>query len=124
MRRPRSRSDSSPPLPTSVYGKSMLLTGIEICYDTSNPLVSLDRVTLLRYTGNGGNFVVDDFPPTDGNQCRMYRGTPQLMGTNSNAYLEMHVRWSERTAPASFSIQRTTFFLEPYNTAAAPLPTS
>ena len=116
----------APPLPSSLYGKSMLLTGMEICYDTSDPAVALSRVKLLRYSssnggGAGGNFVVEDNTPTDGNQCRMYSGTPQLMGTNSFAFLEMHVNWSETTTQTTFSIQRTTFFLEPSNTAAAPL---
>ncbi len=116
----------APPLPSSLYGKSMLLTGMEICYITSDPAVALTRVKLLRYssenaTVSGGNFVVEDNTPTDGNQCRMYRGTPQLMGTNSFALLEMHVNWSETTSPVSFGIARTTFFLEPSNTPAAPL---
>jgi hypothetical protein len=107
-------------------GKSMLLTGMEICYDTSDPAVALSRVKLLRYSssnggGAGGNFVVEDNTPTDGNQCRMYSGTPQRMGTNSFAFLEMHVNWSETTTQTTFSIQRTTFFLEPSNTSAAPL---
>lgn len=113
-------------MPSSLYGKSMLLTGMEICYNTSDAAVALSRVTLLRYSsttgsGAGGNWVVDDYSPTDGNQCRMYSGTPQLMGTNSFALLEMYVRWSETRSPVSFSIARTTFFLEPSNTAAAPL---
>ncbi len=114
----------APPLPSSLYGKSMLLTGMEICYNTSDPAVALSRVKLLRYSsgsGTGGNFVIDDYNPTDGNQCRMYSGTPQLMGTNSYAFLEMHVNWSETTSQTSFSIARTTFFLEPSNSAAAPL---
>jgi hypothetical protein len=116
----------APPLPSSLYGKNMLLTGMEICYDTSNPAVVPSRVQLLRYSstnggGAGGNAVVDDSTPTDGNQCRTYRGTPQLMGTNSFAFLEMNVNWSETTSQTTFSIQRTTFFLEPSNTAAAPL---
>ncbi len=115
-----------PPLPSSLYGKGMLLTGVEICYDTSNPAVELDWVKLLRYSsteGNGsagGNHVVEDYAPTDGNQCRMYSGTPQLMGTNSFALLEMKVDWSESTSQTSFRIARTTFFLEPSDTAAAP----
>jgi hypothetical protein len=33
----------------------------------------------------------------------------------------MNVNWSETTSPVSFSISRTTFFLEPGDTAAAPL---
>lgn len=116
----------APPLPSSLYGKSMLLTGMEICYDTSDPAVALSRVKLFRYSSSnesatGGDFVVEDNTPTDGNQCRMYSGTPQLMGTNSFAFLEMHVNWSETTTQTTFSIQRTTFFLEPSNTAAAPL---
>ncbi len=116
----------APPLPSSLYGKSMLLTGMEICYNTSDPAVALSRVTLLRYsstTGNtaGGNFVVNDYSPTDGNQCRMYTGTPRLMGTNSFALLEIYVNWSESTSQTSFNISRTTFFLEPSDTAAAPL---
>ena len=43
------------------------------------------------------------------------------MGTNSFALLEMHVNWSETTSQTSFAIGRTTFFLEPSRTAAAPL---
>ena len=35
--------------------------------------------------------------------------------------VEMNVNWSETTSPVSFSISRTTFFLEPGDTAAAPL---
>lgn len=44
----------APPLPSSLYGKSMLLTGMEICYDTSDPAVALSRVKLLRYSSSNG----------------------------------------------------------------------
>ncbi len=113
-------------MPSSLYGKSMLLIGVEICYNTSDAAVAPGRVEILRYSSTeagvaGGTHVVDDNAPADGNQCHMYSGTPQLMGTNSFAYLRMRVDWSETTSETTFYIQRTTFFLAPSNTAAAPL---
>lgn len=105
-----------PPLPTSLYGKNMLLTGVQVCYNTSNTAVSLSRVRLK----GSGQFVFEDSTPADGDQCQMYRGTPQLLWTNTFANLLLDVNWSQTTSESSFFITRTTFFLEPSNTAAAP----
>lgn len=113
----------NPPLPSSLYGKSMLLTGVELCYNTSNEGVSPNSVELLRYSSSnassaGGNPVFRDVSPTDGDLCRTYTGTPQPMGTNGFAVLQLTINWNAQT---SFDIGRATFFLEPSNTPAAPL---
>ena len=112
----------NPSLPSSLYGKSMLLTGVELCYNTSNEGVALGRVELIRSSStmpgsSSGNYVVSDWSPPDGAVCRTFSGTPQLMGTNSFAELQVAVNWSAQT---SFYIQRATFFLEPSNNDAAP----
>jgi len=110
-------------LPSSLNGKSMLLTGVELCYDTREEEAKLNYVELSTYSTTDAisettkSVVRDDSPP-DGNVCHMFSGTPQLMGTNSHAHLRMSVLLGGQT---SFYIRRTTFFLEPSDTPAAPL---
>ncbi len=111
----------NPSLPSSLYGKSMLLTGVELCYNTSQEGVALGEVRLNVYSSTepgsaSGNHVTLDRSAPDGAFCRMFSGTPLLMKTNSYATLQAGVDWSAQT---TFYIQRATFFLEPSNTAAA-----
>ena len=113
----------SPSLPSSLYGKSMLLTGVELCYNTSDERVTLGQVSLIRESSmepgsSSGSYVASENSPPDGAFCRTFSGTPLLMGTNSYAVLQVRVDWSAQTA---FYIQRATFFLQPSNSAAAPL---
>ncbi len=112
----------NPLLPTSLYGKSMLLTGVELCYNTSQEGVALGEVRLDVYSSTepgsaSGNHVTLDRSAPDGAFCRMFSGTPLLMKTNSFASLQAQVNWSAQT---TFYTQRATFYLEPSNTAAAP----
>jgi len=104
----------------------MRLTGVEICYDSSDPNVALGRGLLSDWCstdagGASGSIVLDDGFPPDGNQCQNFSGSPQLMGTNSFAYLQLRLDWSASATDQQFNIQRTTFFLEPSNRNAAAL---
>jgi hypothetical protein len=106
-----------PSLPSSLYGKSVSLTGVEICYDTSNANVNILTIELTRQSSTGpgsygGSIVLreDLTAADDGAFCKKYTGTALRMGINSFADLKVLVNW---TGADSFYIQRTTIFLRP-----------
>ena len=114
-------------MPSSLYGKSMSLSGVELCYDSSQQGVTLDEVLLTKSESVSETVstapvsVVLDSSPPDGNLCQKFTGTPQLLATNSYVSMSLRVDWDAAQADQLFTIHRTTFFLEPSNTPAAPL---
>ncbi len=112
-----------PELPTSLYGKRVRLTGLELCYNANNAAVTLSEVTLTAWAttaadGANGQSVVRDTTDRDESTCRSYAATPRILGTNGFAELELDVDWN---GTGSFRIQRTTFFFRPTSTPAGPL---
>lgn len=106
--------------PASLYGKSLSLTGMEVCYDATGPTVVLDRVRLFRWVsttpgGAGGFSVVDDQTDQNDSVCRTYSGTAQTIPANGFVEAQLLVDWS---GAGIFRTQRVTFFLQPTNIAA------
>lgn len=112
-----------PDIPVTLYGKSLELTGMQLCYDAQDANAVLDQVMLFRSYANNGNvhnntFVVDDMTDRDDSTCRTYTGTPQVLAPNAFAMIQLVVDW---TGAGNFNVNRTTLFLQPHPTEAGPL---
>jgi hypothetical protein len=113
-----------PDIPVTLYGKSLQLTGMEVCYNATDANVVLDEVHLTRDRANNasstsGAFVVNDTTDRDDNTCRTYTGTPEVLAPNAFATVDLVVDW---LAAGSFTVTRTTLFLQPTGSEAPPLP--
>lgn len=112
-----------PDIPVTLYGRSLQLTGMQLCYNATNANVVLDEVALLRSAANNANtinsnFVVNDTTDRNDNTCRTYSGTPQVMAPNAFATVELTVDW---LGAGGFTVSRTTLFVEPTASETAPL---
>ena len=112
----------SPDLSTVLYGKSLMLTGVEFCYQASAS-ATLNYVEINTYrhsTGTNGRTIQfsDSTTRTDG-ACRLYTlATPAVLTAEDGVNFYIAVNWV--TASTPFDVGRTTFILKPTTTTAAP----
>lgn len=107
----------------TLYGKSLQLTGMQLCYSATNANATLSDVSLIRRNANSGGstfgaLVATDPTDRDDDTCRTYAGTPQVMAPNSFIEVVLDVTY---TGSGGFTLTRTTFFLEPTGSEIAPL---
>jgi hypothetical protein len=112
-----------PEVPPTLYGKSLRVTGMQLCYDATGANVTLNNVILRRSHSNLGNQynfldVVIDATDRDDNICRTYSSAPQTLPPNGWTELILNVNW---TGAGSFNVNRTTLFFEPTATEIGPL---
>jgi hypothetical protein len=112
----------NPDVTPVLYGKSLMLTGVQFCYDTfaSTTLNYVEINTYSHTTGSlGRNLRFSDPTTRTGNACRLYSlPTPVTLTANDGVNFFIQVNWS--VASSQFAIGRTTFIMEATGTAAAP----
>jgi hypothetical protein len=111
----------NPDLTPVLYGKSLMLTGVQFCYDTfaSTTLNYVEINTYSHTTGSlGRNLRFSDSTVRSGNECRIYSlPTPVTLTANDGVNFFIQVNWT--VASSQFAIGRTTFILEATGTVAA-----
>ena len=113
----------NPDLPTAVNGRSLQLQGVEFCYDSTSPDVTLDTVflsvVLNSASGSSGTTAAEATDTTDRNDaaCRLYTlPTPFTLTGEHFVTLEPVVDYADT---GDFIIGRTTFVLTNTNSTAA-----
>ncbi len=112
-----------PDVPVALYGKSLSLIGVEICYQTEAGNV-LSEVRVRTYTQSTGlassNLRFSDPADRADTACRYYvLSTPLTLTSETGVSVYMDVNWT--TANRDFALGRTTFVFQPTETAAANL---
>lgn len=113
-----------PDLPHSLYGRSLAISGVEICYDASLSPANVFLNTLQAYvdtqsSGTNGPFVILFTDPTDRTDaaCRYYSFTPVTLTADSIVSVGVFGSWSNN---ASLEVGRATFVLTPTTTVSNP----
>lgn len=113
-----------PAMPISLYGKRLKATGVEMCYDATDPGASLAAVKVGVSNHTDGlataAFVVFEPIVRDDAACRLYTFVSPVV-LDSNTVLSVLVLGNWTTADAPLEIGRTTFVLEPTTQAVTPV---
>jgi len=106
-------------MPTSLYGKALAFTGVQICYQTLGP--SITDVTVdadTEATGVPGNLtvLVDDSTVRSDAACRTYSpSSPATLASNTQISVEIQADWA---SPGELDLGRATAILQPTSTPA------
>jgi hypothetical protein len=113
-----------PSIPTALYGRSLKLLGVELCYTAAgNAYLDYLEINTFTSTDGSGTRVVrfSDITDRSDSACRYYvLSTPFTLTSKSGANIYINVSWS--TPGVDFIIARTTFVLQA--TAAKTVPPS
>ncbi|MEJ5223810.1 MAG: S-layer homology domain-containing protein [Anaerolineales bacterium] len=112
-----------PDLPTSMYGRALSLSGVEICYTAAATavLTQFDLYVDTQTAGVSSTFVNLATDPTDRTDaaCRLYTFTPVALTGKSIVNMKVHVNWTNTLQ--AFYLGRATFVLQPTESAVTPL---
>jgi hypothetical protein len=114
---------NQPPVPVSLYGKSLEFLGVEICYQTATGN-NLSEVRVRTYTHSAGlassNLRLTDNTVRTDTACRYYAlGTPVLMTSEMGVEVFVDIEWT--TANTEFGFGRTTYAFRPTGTNSSQL---
>ncbi|MEJ5223809.1 MAG: S-layer homology domain-containing protein [Anaerolineales bacterium] len=110
-----------PTLPTILYGKSLQLTAVELCY-TASATAYLDYVEINIPThatapAGGQGLVFSDHTIRTDSTCRYYAlTTPVTLTADNIVNVFVSITWTNTTS--AFQLGRTTFVLQPTSTTA------
>ena len=111
-----------PELPFALYGKQLIIAGIELCYDASANHV-IEEVLLSRATNTQGTptIALESLDNTDRNdeQCRVYTPTTTSLPTETTVGLQIDTTWT--AAGAVLRLGRVTLQLGVSNADAVPI---
>jgi hypothetical protein len=112
-----------PDIPTTLYGKSLALVGVELCYRTgSGNRISNVRVRTATHANEPSSSIVSFSDPTVRTDaaCRYYLlSTPLTLTPETVVSLYLDVEWTAANTPVVLG--RTTFVLRPTGIAAPNL---
>jgi hypothetical protein len=111
-----------PTIPSTLFGKKLRVTGVELCYDAGNVNTALTKVELRVNESTvpkiaTGEIVVQDSTSRTTVECRTFTGTPRLLDSDRYPLLDLDFTY---TSSGITQIERTTFLLEATNLAMTP----
>lgn len=114
----------TPDMPVVLYGKSLQLMGIELCYKASTTafLSIVDVKTILDST-SVGNYTTSFYDTTDykDHTCRYFVLTTPLTLQSDHASVAFYILIQWTVANDPFELSRTTFVFQPTGVEATPL---
>jgi hypothetical protein len=116
-------AEAGPALPVAMYGRSLEIRSVQVCYDATDPNVTLDDFFLNVFddtTGVGSPAVVSLDDPTNRHDraCRRYTfATPVRMTSSRVVDLVLRIDYA---GPGTMLIGRTTLVLRISGAAPAP----
>ncbi len=107
-----------PSIPTVLYGKSLRLLGVELCYAAqANAYLSYVEINKATSAGNRTMLFSDPTDRTD-TACRYYvLAEPETLTAEDGLNLFVQAVWTTST---NFNLGRATFVLQTTDVAAAP----
>lgn len=111
-----------PDLPTTLYGRSLQLVGVELCYAASaDAFVTYVELNVTTSSAGAGTrlLVLSDATDRTDSACRYYvPASPVGLSAEHGANFYLQGTWTVANSPLSLS--RTTFVLQPTETVAVP----
>jgi hypothetical protein len=111
----------TPDMPTVLYGKSLQLAGIELCYKASaNAYLSIVDVKTILDSTSVGNYTTSFYDTTDytDHTCRYFTLSTPLALQSEHASISFYLLIQWALADSTFELSRTTFVLQPTDVAA------